>query len=345
MHGYNTIINNMDPLTQGIVGATATQSFSKKNHLLLLTIIGFLAGLAPDIDIFIKSENDPLLFLEFHRQFTHSLVFIPIGGLICAFIFYHLFAKKSNLSFRNTYLFSTIGYGSHGIIDTCTTYGTQLYWPFSDARLAWNTVSVIDPLFTIPVIILCLLTLFKKNKKFAYYAIAWMLTYQSIAYNQKQRAEEIISKYAINLGHDIESIEAKPSFANIIVWKVIYSDKQNYYVNAIRLGTSHTIYEGESIKKINIKKDYPWLKSKSQQARDLERFRWFSNGYLGIDKNNKNRIYDIRFSAIPNETEGLWGVELDSNKSENDHISYVTNRQKNINRYPILLNMIFNNEH
>ena len=71
MHGYNTIINNMDPLTQGIVGATATQSFSKKNHILLLTIIGFLAGLAPDIDIFIKSENDPLLFLEFHRQFTH----------------------------------------------------------------------------------------------------------------------------------------------------------------------------------------------------------------------------------------------------------------------------------
>jgi len=65
LHGYNTIINNMDPLTQGIVGATATQSFSKKNHLLLLTIIGFLAGLAPDIDIFIKSENDPYYSLSF----------------------------------------------------------------------------------------------------------------------------------------------------------------------------------------------------------------------------------------------------------------------------------------
>ena len=172
-----------------------------------------------------------------------------------------------------------------------------------------------------------------------------MLTYQSIAYNQKHRAEDIISQHAINLGHDIESIEAKPSFANIIVLKVIYSDYYKYYVNAIRLGISHTIYEGESIRKINIKNDYPWLKSKSQQARDLERFRWFSNGYLGVDKNNKNIIYDIRFSAIPNETEGLWGIELDSNKSENDHISYITNRKKNINRYPILLNMIFNNEY
>ena len=39
--------------------------------------IGFLSGLAPDLDIFIRSESDPLLFLEFHRQFTHSLIFIP----------------------------------------------------------------------------------------------------------------------------------------------------------------------------------------------------------------------------------------------------------------------------
>ena len=45
----------MDPLTQGIVGATAAQSFSKVNRLLLISIIGFLAGLAPDIDIFIRS--------------------------------------------------------------------------------------------------------------------------------------------------------------------------------------------------------------------------------------------------------------------------------------------------
>src|SRR5210317_553375 len=158
----------MDPVSQGVVGAAFAQTAARRAQLATVAWYGALGGMAPDLDVLFQSPTDPLLFLEFHRQFTHSLVFIPIGGLICAFIFYHLFAKKSNLSFRNTYLFSTIGYGSHGIIDTCTTYGTQLYWPFSDARLAWNTVSVIDPLFTIPVIILCLLTLFKKNKKFAY---------------------------------------------------------------------------------------------------------------------------------------------------------------------------------
>ena len=330
----------MDPLTQGIVATTASQSVSTKEKIVIASIVGFLSGLAPDIDIFIRSSNDPLLFLEFHRQFTHSLFFIPIGGLICSIVFYYLFTKKFNFSFKETYIYSTIGYATHGIIDSFTTYGTQLLWPFTDARFAWNTVSVIDPLFTLPVIIFCLLTLIKKNNKYSFYAITWMLMYQLTGFIQKDRAENIIYDYAKLKGHDINEIEAKPSFANIVVWKVIYSDDNNYYVNAIRLGLSHKIYPGEVIKKLEIRKDFEWLEPSSQQAIDIERFRWFSNDYLGIAKNNENIIYDIRFSSIPNEVEGLWGIQLDKNKGKDEHITYVTNRGKSINRFHELIRMI-----
>ena len=78
----------MDPLTQGVVGAVASQQPASRKTILVATILGFFSGLAPDLDIFIRSDKDPLLALEFHRQFTHSLVFIPIGGLICAAVFY-----------------------------------------------------------------------------------------------------------------------------------------------------------------------------------------------------------------------------------------------------------------
>ena len=90
----------MDPLTQGIVATTASQSVSNKEKLLIASILGFLSGLAPDIDIFIRSTDDPLLFLEFHRQFTHSLLFIPLGGLVCSSVFYFIFAKKFNFTFK-----------------------------------------------------------------------------------------------------------------------------------------------------------------------------------------------------------------------------------------------------
>ena len=74
----------MDPLTQGAMGAALPQALSNKKTLWLIGLLGFLSGMAPDLDVLIRSKADPLLFLEYHRQFTHSLVFIPFGGLVCA---------------------------------------------------------------------------------------------------------------------------------------------------------------------------------------------------------------------------------------------------------------------
>ena len=124
-------------------------------------MLGFLSGMAPDLDILIRSSTDPLLSLEYHRQFTHSLIFIPFGGLICALFLFVVFKKISPFNFKKTWLYCTLGYGTHGLIDACTSYGTLLFWPFSDIRIAWNNISIIDPLFTIPLILLIALATIK----------------------------------------------------------------------------------------------------------------------------------------------------------------------------------------
>ena len=78
----------MDVLSQAVLGASLSQSFAKdKSKQLIALVIGALAGMAPDLDVLIYSSDDPLLFLEFHRQFTHSLLFIPFGALLCALVF------------------------------------------------------------------------------------------------------------------------------------------------------------------------------------------------------------------------------------------------------------------
>ena len=333
----------MDPFTQGVVGVTASQSVSQKKHFIIASIIGLLAGLAPDIDIFIKSNSDPLLFLEYHRHFTHSLFFVPFGSLLCAFVFYHIFTKYYDLSFKYTYIYSFIGYATHGIIDAFTSYGTLLYWPFSNERVAWNTVSVIDPIFTIPIAIFIFVALITKKKLFTYTALVWILSYQAIAFHQKHRAETIITDYAKSEYTHIQNVLAKPSFGNIIVWKVIHTTKDKYHVNAVRLGLDAKIIPGETINKLDLKKDFKWLDVNSQQGKDLERFRWFSNNYLGIDKLNRNIIYDVRFSPLPNKVEGLWGIKLDKNKNYFQHVEYITNRNRNLNTFIELKDMIFDN--
>lgn len=330
----------MDPLTQGIVGAAAAQTINKNKVIVIITIIGFLAGLAPDIDIFFRSKDDPLLFLEYHRHFTHSIIFIPIGGFICSCIFYFTFTKHFNFSFLDTYMYSTIGYATHGIIDSLTSYGTQLFWPFSDDRFSTNTISIIDPLFTLPLVILVIITAIKNNRLFVFLAIAWIIIYQSLAFYQKERAENIIKNYALTQNHNPVDVIAKPSFGNIILWKVIYLYDDKYYINAVRSIINTRIYPGESIKKLNLSKDIEWIKKESQQYEDIQRFRWFSNGYLALAKSNENIIYDIRFSSLPNSVEGLWGIKLDKNKNNEMHVEYITNRDNSPERFKKLLDMI-----
>ena len=124
----------MDPLSQGTVGAAFAQSAANKNNIFKIGLIGFLAGLAPDLDVLIQSSTDPILFLEYHRQFTHSLLFIPFGSLIVALVLFSLF--KRSMSIKTVYFASILGYSTHGLLDACTSYGTQLFWPFSNERVS-----------------------------------------------------------------------------------------------------------------------------------------------------------------------------------------------------------------
>ena len=156
----------MDPLSQGTVGVAFAQSIANKNNIIKIGIIGFFAGLAPDLDVLIRSENDPILFLEYHRQFSHSLFFIPFGSLIVALLIFPLF--KKSMSLKTIYMASFLGYATHGLLDACTSYGTLLFWPFSNERVTWNNISIIDPLFTIPVLILIGIAIKTRKKIFSF---------------------------------------------------------------------------------------------------------------------------------------------------------------------------------
>ena len=331
----------MDPLTQGTIGAVLPQALGKKN-LGIVALLGFLSGMAPDLDIFIRSSTDPLLSLEYHRQFTHSLVFIPFGGLICALFLFVVFKKISPFNFKKTWLYCTLGYGTHGLIDACTSYGTLLFWPFSDMRIAWNNIPIIDPLFTLPLIILIALATIKKKNVYSKIALGWAVTYLMIGVYLHNVAINVGKEIAEQRGHIITRIKAKPSFGNLILWKTIYETDNKFYVDATNL-LFNKIIPGESIKKLNQEEDFPWLKEESQQYKDVERFKWFSNDFLAVNPQNKNQIIDIRYSGIPNEIGGLWGVQLNPNKHNQEHVEFVSMRSATIERFKVLRSMILNN--
>lgn len=312
----------MDPLSQAVLGASLSQaSTNDKSKQLSALLIGALAGMAPDLDVLIYSPQDPLLFLEYHRQFTHSLFFIPVGALICSLLFYPF--AKNKLTLAQIYIFSFLGFATHGLLDSCTSYGTQLYWPFSDERIAWNVVSIIDPFFTLPVLILVLLSVFRKKVRYARIAFIYAVAFLSLGLIQHQRAEDAAFTLASERGHQIERIHVKPSFANRHVWKIIYEYDGRYYVDAVKLLWNRKIITGTSIIKLDVQRDYPLLSANSIQAKDIERFRWFSNDFLAIDPQKPNTIIDVRYSFIPNRINMMWGIQLSNRSNQNKEESHV----------------------
>ena len=184
-------------------------------------------------------------------------------------------------------MYSTIGYATHALLDACTSYGTLLFWPFSYERISWNNISIIDPLFTIPMIILVGLSAYMGKKIFARIAIIWALSYLFLGAILNNKALEIGKEIARERGHEITQIVAKPTFANSFLWKIIYESQGKFFTDGVRILPTKKIYHGESITKLNIHKDFPYLNIKSQQFKDIERFAWFSDNYLAVDPENK----------------------------------------------------------
>ena len=115
-----------------------------------------------------------------------------------------------------------IGFSTHGFLDACTSYGTQHFWPFSNYRVSFNNISIIDPILTIPILLFFLLALRYKIKFFTFVAIFWIAFYLSFGIFMRNQAFEASKKLINQRGHSTQDLTVKPSFGNIFLWKIIY---------------------------------------------------------------------------------------------------------------------------
>ena len=304
----------MDLLTQGVLGAALAQTAAKPSETRLATGIGFAAGILADADALIYSSADSLLAIEYHRHFTHSIFFIPFGALIAALILWPLCKKK--LSFKRVYVFSLLGYSLSGFIDACTSFGTYLLWPLSDERIAFHIISIVDPVFTLALIIAVVMAWRRRSQLPARLGLGIAALYLVMAVVQLQRAESAIESLAVSRGHTPARLMAKPSFGNILLWRSIYEHEGRFYVDAVQVGTKPRLYEGSSIRKYQPVRDARGLTQGSVLYRDILRFKKFSADYIALHPQYPNVLTDVRYSIEPDGLSPLWGIEMDFSRPE-----------------------------
>lgn len=329
----------MDPLSQAVTGAALAGSFSLKAHTRKALLLGALSGMAPDLDILIRSQTDPLLALEYHRHFTHALPFSPIGALICAAFFYLFPPIRNFMSFGRCYLYCLLGYFTHGLLDASTGYGTHLFWPFTNTRESWNIIGIIDLFYTLPVLLLLIIAAYRKCRNSVFVAVIWILAYLSLGFYQQHRATEVVTAWLDTSKHHYSKLAVRPTISNLWLWRIIYRDEKTdlWQTHALYLpfwSNEAGVLKGETALTLDRKWEqaYP---ADTVTGQDIRLFEFFSDGYLSMHLKGTHGFYigDIRYGLTPDSGQPLWGIE--PTDDPNSHVIWHPSTRGSLNWYKI----------
>jgi inner membrane protein len=300
----------MDPLTHALLGATAAQAVLGARLGRRAWMVGALGGVLPDADILISSATDPLLAIEYHRHFTHSFAFIPVGGFLASVPW--LAQKRYRMDWRALFAAGSIGYATHGLLDACTNYGTHLLWPFSPLRTSWHWVTTVGPLLTLMLLVGLTFAVRRNARAPAIIALILSLAYIGGAAWQRESALGVQQQIAASRGHPIDRAEMFPTVGNPFIWRSSYQSGNTLHMDRIRaIGSDAARWKaGGAITLLDEKNLSPAERADAQVRRDYGRFSYFSAGWVARAADDPTVIGDARYSLRTDRFEPIWGVRF-----------------------------------
>ena len=294
----------MDSLTQIVLGAACGELALGKKIGNKALLFGAFGGTIPDLDVFVGRWlfGNEIQAMTFHRGFMHSFLFAILGCFVFGFITYKLYnsGKRKNTTLQKdwTWLFF-LSIFTHPILDSFTPYGTLLFTPFSDYRVAFNNISVVDPLYTVPFLICMIVVLFFKRTNLK--RIKWTKAgiyissfYMVFTVGNKVYIDSIFKKSFEKASIPFNRFSAQPTIFNNILWYAVAETEANYHLTFYSL-----LDKSDTADKIlTIDKDHDLI---DMNDVNLKRLAWFSNDYYKITKKDKIGTYkytDLRYPML-----------------------------------------------
>ena len=219
----------MDSISQFVLGAAvgalvAGPSLGARKA----AIIGGVLGTLPDLDVFYPFTNAVDEFV-LHRSLTHSLLvhtgFAPLIGA--------LLAKQFRFPAWQSILMVWLVWTTHAMLDSMTVYGTQLLWPYSTHPYGSGSVFIIDPLYTLPLLIFTVIAMFNGDWRRSLERGAITVLVVSTAYLGWSVFAQYIAGYRAGIWLERHGIHATatlttPTPFNTLFWRTIALDGDDY---------------------------------------------------------------------------------------------------------------------
>lgn len=281
----------MDSLTQILLGASVSETVMQNKVGRKASLWGAIIGTLPDLDVFIPMGNAVNDF-TYHRAESHAFFYMALATPILAWIITKVHPKTKIYRWR-WLLAVFLTFITHAILDSFTVYGTQLFLPFTNYPVGWNTIFVIDPMYTLPLLIAIIGFLIIRNKSFALKTnkmalalsslyLIWGIVAQQYVHSKAER-----SFRSQNI--EVSQTLVGPTPFNTLLWRVVGMTEEGYVEGFYSLmdDSNQITFKAYSSEKILIEP--------IKEDRNVNRLSWFSKNFYKVSQlDDKIIMSDLR---------------------------------------------------
>ncbi|WP_406683757.1 metal-dependent hydrolase [Seonamhaeicola sp. MEBiC1930] len=290
----------MDSLTQIVLGAACGEAVLGKKIGNKALLFGAIGGTIPDLDVFVGSwiHGNEIDVMLFHRGFMHSIFFSLIAAIILGWLTYKFYNTRNRQGttdlkdWKNLFFWSLF---THPILDCFTPYGTQLFSPFTNYRVALNNIAVVDPIYTLPFLVCLIILMFfnrvsVKRHFILKLGIGISSLYLLFTFGNKLYMDSVFNKSLISNKIDFKRGYTQPTIFNNILWYGVAETDSTYWVGYYSL-----------LDKDDLFSDFRELKKvrdvSPEKYKRVKKLAWFSNHYYSIYKVGENEFQynDLRY--------------------------------------------------
>jgi inner membrane protein len=288
----------MDSLTQIVLGASVGEAVCGKRAGNKALLWGAVAGTIPDLDVLASPFQDLVQQLTFHRSVTHSLLFAVVTSPLFAYLLKWIY-RNDETRFRDWFWLFFLGFTTHALLDCCTTWGTRVFYPFSDYAVSFHNIFVIDPLYTIPFLFCVILCSFynKKDRRRSYWNYAGLVIstfYMLLTLTAKFYVNGVFEKNFAKDNITWKRYSTKPTPFNAILWSATAETDSGYYIGYYSLLDEHN----KEVKFRYFQKNHQSVNHLRNNEKVLKLLN-VTEGYYTVEKKSDSiLINDLRFGQL-----------------------------------------------
>ncbi len=283
----------MDSVTQAALGAAVAEAGLGRRLGNRAVLWGIALGTLPDLDIVFYPWLDQIQRLEWHRGLSHSLLAMTVASPLLAWVISKLHGGKVGVMRAAVTVWLILF--THVLIDVFTVYGTMVFEPFSDLRVGFNNLFIIDPLFTVPLLIGVVAALFcarESRARFRWNAAGLIVSslYVLWSFGAKAVATERIAEAMERENIVPVRFQTSPTPFNTLLWRGLAETEAGFYI-----GYHSLLRSQEPVRFLFI----PKPRGAVPARRVFDRLVWFSEGFFTVEETSGGWIVrDWRFGDL-----------------------------------------------